>query len=67
MVKIAPLNSSFMAVSMIGLIISAVYILPEVSYSWGFTFTVFFIITFIASIISMVLAEPREDDIDHFR
>ncbi len=65
--KIAPLNSSFMAVSMLGLLVSALYVLPEVSYRWGFTFIVFFTILFIASLISMVLAEPREDDIEYFR
>lgn len=62
--KVAPLNSSFMAASIIGFIVSIWYVHPYISQSWGFAFTVFFVLMFIASIISMTLSEPEPDHID---
>ena len=53
--KVAPLHSSFMATSIVGFIISAVYVYTK-SRTWGFTFMVFFGAMFISSIISMTYA-----------
>jgi len=47
-----PLTSSFMLTSIIGVMVSAMFVM-KLSVTWGFTFTVFFVIMFIASIVSM--------------
>jgi len=62
--KAAPLDSTFMLVSIIGFFISLFYIMPEISLSWGFTFTIFFLAMFGASIISMTKADTSPDAID---
>ena len=52
--KVVPLKGSFMAVSIAGFIISALYIYKQLgNRTWGFTFMLFFALMFIASIISM--------------
>ena len=52
--KVAPLHGSFMATSIVGFIISALYIYRQLgNKTWGFTFMLFFAAMFIASIISM--------------
>ncbi len=58
--KVAPLSSSFMLTAMVGILISGVYVYPK-DPTWGFTFLVFFVLMFIASIISMTYApvEPQ--------
>jgi formate hydrogenlyase subunit 3/multisubunit Na+/H+ antiporter MnhD subunit len=53
--KIAPLKGGFMITSIVGFLISAVYVYPN-SKSWGFTFAVFFTLMFVASMISMTYA-----------
>lgn len=55
----APLKTSLLATSMIGFLISAVYI-PKFSLTWAFAFGIIFTIMFIASMISMVHGEPDE-------
>ena len=50
--NVAPLTGGFMITSMVGFIISAVYVFPR-SNTWGFTFVIFFTLMFIASMISM--------------
>ena len=50
--NVAPLTGGFMMTSMVGFIISAVYVFPR-SESWGFTFVIFFTLMFVASMISM--------------
>jgi len=57
--KIAPLKSSFLAMSMIGFLLSVIFI-PAYSKTWAFTFGLIFTIMFIASMISMVHASPDE-------
>lgn len=57
--KIAPLKSSFLAMSMFGFLISVIFI-PTYSKTWAFTFGLIFTIMFIASMISMVNATPDE-------
>ena len=50
--NVAPLKGGYMITSMVGFIISAVYVFPN-SNTWGFTFTMFFTLMFVASMISM--------------
>jgi len=59
MVKPAPLKASFMLGSMIGFLISALYI-PEFSKTWAFAFGLLFTLMFMASLLSMVNATPDE-------
>ncbi|HJN56882.1 MAG: hypothetical protein QF436_01970 [Candidatus Woesearchaeota archaeon] len=49
---IAPLTGGFMVTSMVGFLISAIYVFPR-SRTWGFTFSIFFMLMFVASMISM--------------
>ncbi|MBL7054957.1 hypothetical protein ISS05_04335 [Candidatus Woesearchaeota archaeon] len=51
-IKVAPLSGGFMITSIVGFLISAVYVYPQ-SAAWGFTFGIFFVMMFIASMISM--------------
>ena len=52
--KVAPLHGSFMITSIVGFIISFLYIYTQLgNKTWGFTFMLFFVLMFIASIISM--------------
>lgn len=57
--KIAPLPSTFMLMSILGFIISAIYIAPK-EMTWGFTFQILFAVMFIAAFISMTKA-PVDD------
>lgn len=57
--KFAPLNGAFMASSILGILISAMYVLP-VNETWGLTFLIAFGVMFIASVISMTVADPDE-------
>ena len=50
--NVAPLTGGYMITSIVGLIISAIYVFPR-SNTWGFTFTIFFTLMFIASLIAM--------------
>lgn len=56
--SIAPLSGSFMLTAIVGFLISATYIYPR-SATWGFTFVIFFVLMFVASMISMTYA-PAE-------
>lgn len=50
--KAAPLKSSFLLVGIIGFLISALYIY-SLNHTWGFTFSIFFLIMVIAALVSM--------------
>ena len=50
--NVAPLKGGFMITSMVGFIISGIYVFPR-SSTWGFTFVIFFMLMFVASMISM--------------
>jgi formate hydrogenlyase subunit 3/multisubunit Na+/H+ antiporter MnhD subunit len=63
-IKYAPLDSTFMLVSIIGFFVSVFYVYQYLSASWGFTFTLFFVMMFIASIVSMTKADTSPDSID---
>lgn len=51
--NIAPLSGGYMITSIAGFLISAFYVAPTLSATWGFTFVLFFTLMFIASLISM--------------
>ncbi len=57
--KFAPLSSAFLATSMIGFLVSALYV-SSIDKTWAFTFGVVFSLMFTASMISMVNADPEE-------
>jgi len=59
--KYAHLSAGFMLTSIVGFFIS-VFFVWNISISWGFTFTLFFIVTFIASVISMTKADFTEKE-----
>ena len=56
--NVAPLKGGYMITSMVGFIVSSIYVFPR-SQTWGFTFTIFFALMFVASIISMTYG-PEE-------
>lgn len=53
--NIAPLSAGFILTSMVGFIISIIFVYSR-SRTWGFTFTLFFTLMFIASMISLTYA-----------
>lgn len=55
---IVPLSGGFMLTSIVGFLISVFYVYPN-NNSWGFTLTLFFVIMFVASMVSMTYA-PSE-------
>ena len=50
--KYVPLNSSFLAVSIIGFFVSVIYV-SDYSVNWAFAMGLVFVLMFIASIITM--------------
>jgi hypothetical protein len=50
--NVAPLKGGFMITSIVGFLISAIYVFPR-SQTWGFTFAIFFTLMFVAAMISM--------------
>jgi len=60
--EIVPLKGTFMLTSLVGFIISWLYVLPR-DKTWGFTFILFFVLMFISSMISMTyqpIAFPKK-------
>ncbi|MBW3019457.1 hypothetical protein KY329_04725 [Candidatus Woesearchaeota archaeon] len=55
--KVSPLKASFMFISMVGFLISVVYV-SEYSLDWAFAFGLVFVLMFIASVISMQRGNP---------
>ena len=55
--RVSPLKASFMFISMVGFLISVVYV-PEYSLDWAFSFGLVFSLMFIASLISMQYGSP---------
>jgi formate hydrogenlyase subunit 3/multisubunit Na+/H+ antiporter MnhD subunit len=51
-INVAPLSGGFMITSIIGFLISAIYVYPQ-NTTWGFTFAIFFVLMFVAAMISM--------------
>lgn len=58
-VKIAPLSGSFMATAVVGFAVSLIFVY-KISMAWGMALMIFFVIMFIASIISMTYAPLPE-------
>jgi len=57
MYKVAPLSSGFMAIGMLGFMAVIVYTsFGRLDSTWGFTLGTFFVIMFVASMISMTHA-----------
>lgn len=55
--RFAPIKGGFMATSIIGAMISIMYIYKQ-SPDWGIAFTLIFAVMFIASVVSMTVADP---------
>ena len=63
--RTAPLKGSFMITSIVGFIISWIYVYPR-HKPWGFTFILFFVAMFAASVISITNAPfEAEEFLDH--
>ncbi|MBN2454436.1 hypothetical protein JXB11_02725 [Candidatus Woesearchaeota archaeon] len=59
--RIAPLPGTFMLMSIMGFLISAVYTASgRLDLSWGFSFAFVFALMFIASVLSITPTFPRE-------
>ncbi|RJQ18146.1 hypothetical protein C4573_00295 [Candidatus Woesearchaeota archaeon] len=58
--KYATLSSGFMLTSMLGFLISVLYVY-KMDESWGVAFSLIFILMFIASIISMTKAPVADE------
>lgn len=50
--NVAPLKGGYMITSIVGFLISAMYVY-DISNRWGFTFALFFFLMFVASLIAM--------------
>jgi len=59
--KYAHLSAGFMLTSIVGFFISTFFIW-KIDMTWGFTFTLFFLIMFVASIISMTKADFNDKE-----
>jgi hypothetical protein len=59
MKSFAPLKGSFMLTSIVGFFVSVYFVWP-LSKTWGLAFTLFFVMMFIASIISMTFSPVSE-------
>jgi len=59
MARHVPLTSGFMLTSIIGFFVS-VFFVWKLSETWGFTFALFFVIAFIASVVSMSKIEAED-------
>jgi len=58
MSNVAPLTGGYMITSIVGFIISSMYVY-DISNRWGITFAIFFSLMFVASLISMTYG-PEE-------
>jgi len=56
-VKFTPLSGGYMISTMLGFLISVVYVW-KLSPSWGLAFAIAFAVMFIASLLSMTYADP---------
>ena len=56
---IGPLPTSFAVVSLIGLIVSSLWLPTIIGRTWSFAFAVLFVILLCASLVSMTYAPPE--------
>ena len=54
--NVAPLSAGFMLTAIVGFLVSVFFVVPQLSQRWGFTLVLFFVLMFVASIISMTYA-----------
>ena len=59
MAKHVPFSSGFMLTSILGFMISVLFVM-KISATWGFTFALIFVIMFIASIVTMGQIEAED-------
>ena len=57
--NVAPLSAGFMLTALGGFLIAIFYVVPQLYLKWGFTLVLFFVLMFVASVISMTYA-PTE-------
>lgn len=62
--KVAPLSSTFVLTSILGFLISVLFIV-DLSVTWGFTFAMMFMIMFLSSMVSMTRATTEDYHLDH--
>ena len=62
--KAAPLPHEWMIASIIGFFVSLLQVYPYMSMKWGAAFMLFFIIMFIASMVSMTFATTDPEHLD---
>lgn len=60
MMNVTPLSGGYMLASMLGFLISVLYIFPKFSQSYGFAFAVLFVAMFVASVISFIYSPVEE-------
>ena len=60
-ISIAPLSGSFMVTSIVGLLISIIFVF-QLSPTWGTALAIFFIIMLVAALISMTRAPVSESE-----
>jgi multisubunit Na+/H+ antiporter MnhB subunit len=58
--KFVPLTSGFMLTSIIGFMVSVLFVL-KIDPTWGFTLSLFFLLMFISSVISMSNMEAEDN------
>ena len=59
--NIAPLSGGFMITSIVGFLVTITFTMSgRISTSWGFSFTLIFVLMFIASLISMTYGPVEE-------
>jgi len=59
MAKNVPFSSGFMLTSILGFLISVLFVM-KISLTWGFTFALMFVIMFIASVVNMSHIEAED-------
>lgn len=62
--KYTPFDSTWSLASILGMFVSLLYVMPEISLSWGFAFFIVFLVMFISSMVTMTKADTSPDSID---
>ena len=57
--KFAPLSGGFMAASLLGILVSIMFVYNHYP-DWGITFTAIFVVMLISSFVSMTVTDPEE-------
>ncbi|MBN2421688.1 hypothetical protein JXB41_00555 [Candidatus Woesearchaeota archaeon] len=55
---VPPISGGYMAASMLGFFISAIYVFPK-SPPWGLAFCIVFVVMFLSAVKSMTYADPE--------